>query len=81
MVEVECKGILLGVILSSTSTAEVKPAEKTLTLNNMNIKRAGKDRPQKCPKRIIGYKGYNSDPLRNSLNYLKTDLITPYRYN
>ena len=79
MVVVERKGIPLGGILASASPAEVKLAEETL--NTINVKRVGKGRPKKRPKRLIADKGYDGDPLRKRLKYLKIDLIAPHRRN
>ena len=76
---VEREGIPLGGILASASPAEVKLAEETL--NTINVKRVGKGRPKKRPKRLIADKGYDSDPLRKQLKYLKIDLIVPHRHN
>jgi transposase len=79
MVVVERSGIPLGGILASASPAEVKLAEETL--NAISVKRTGKGRPKKRPKRLIGDKAYDSDPLRKRLNHLKIDLIVPHRSN
>ena len=69
----------MGGILASASPAEVKLAEETL--NAISVKRTGKGRPKKRPKRLIGDKAYDSDPLRKRLNHLKIDLIVPHRSN
>ncbi len=79
MVVVERSGIPLGGILASASPVEVELAEETL--NTIKAKRVGKGRPKKRPKRLIGDKAYDSDPLRKCLKYLKIDFTAPHRRN
>ena len=79
MVVVDGQGIPLGSTLASASPAEVKLAEETLEA--VKVPRSGKGRPKKRPARLIGDKGYDSDPLRKRLNYLKIELIAPHRSN
>ena len=79
MVVVDGQGIPLGSTLASASPAEVKLAEETL--DAVKVPRSGKGRPKKRPARLIGDKGYDSDPLRKRLKYLKIELIAPHRSN
>ena len=79
MVVVDGQGIPLGSILASASPAEVKLAEKTLEA--VKVPRKGRGRPKKRPRRLIGDKGYDSDPLRKRLKGFKIDLIVPHRSN
>jgi transposase len=79
MVVVDGEGVPLGGTLASASPAEVKLAEGAL--NSVHVPRAGKGRPKKRPVRLIGDKGYDSDPLRKRLKELKIDLIVPHRKN
>jgi len=79
MVVVDGQGIPLGSTLASASPAEVKLAEETLEA--VKVPRSGKGRPKKRPVRLIGDKGYDSDPLRKRLKYLKIELIAPHRSN
>jgi transposase len=79
MVVVDGQGIPLGSVLASASPAEVKLAEQTL--DSVSVPRSGRGRPKKRPKRLIGDKGYDSDPLRKRLKHLKIDMIVPYRRN
>ena len=79
MVVVDGQGIPLGSTLASVSPAEVQLAEKTLEA--VKVARSGNGRPKKRPARLIGDKGYDSDPLRKRLKYLKIELIAPHRGN
>ena len=79
MVVVDGQGIPLGSTLASASPAEVKLAEETLEA--VKVPRSGKGRPKKRPARLIGDKGYDSDPLRKRLKCLKIGLIAPHRSN
>jgi transposase len=79
MVVVDGQGIPLGSTLASASPAEVKLAEETLEA--IKVPRSGKGRPKKRSARLIGDKGYDSDPLRKRLKYLKIELIAPHRSN
>ena len=79
MVVVDGQGIPLGSTLASASPAEVKLAEETLEA--VKVPRSGKGRPKKRPARLIGDKGYDSDPLRKRLKCLKIELIAPHRSN
>jgi transposase len=47
----------------------------------VKVPRNGRGRPKKRPLRLIGDKGYDSDPLRKRLKELKIDLIVPHRKN
>ncbi len=74
MVVVDGQGIPLGSPLASAS-----PAEETL--DAIKVSRTARGRPKKRPARLIGDKGYDSDPLRKRLKHLKIDLIVPHRRN
>ena len=65
MVVVDGQGIPLGSTLASASPAEVTLAEETL--ETVKVPRKGRGRPKKRPLRLIGDKGYDSDPLRKRL--------------
>jgi hypothetical protein len=77
MVVVDGQGITLGSTLASASPAEVTLAEETLEA--VKVPRKGRGRPKKRPLRLIGDKGYDSDPLRKRLKVFKIDLIVPHR--
>ena len=79
MVVVDGKGVPLGSTLASASPAEVTLAEETL--ETVKVPRKGRGRPKKRPLRLIGDKGYDSDPLRERLKRIKIDLIAPHRKN
>jgi len=79
MVVVDGQGIPLGNHLDSASPSEMKLVEKTLA--NIAVPRKGRGRPRKNPKRLIADKGYDSDPLRESLARRGIELICPYRSN
>ena len=51
------------------------------TLETVKVPRTGRGRPRKRPLRLIGDKGYDSDPLRKRLKEVKIDLIVPHRKN
>lgn len=76
---IDGRSILLGGMLASASSAEVRLAEETLEA--VKVPRRGRGRPRKRPMRLIADKGYDSDPLRKRLKALKTDLIVPHRCN
>ena len=79
MVVVDGQGVPLGSTLASASPAEVTLAEEAL--ETVKVPRNGRGRPKKRPLRLIGDKGYDSDPLRKRLKELKIDLIVPHRKN
>jgi transposase len=79
MVVVDGQGVPIGSTLASASPAEVTLAEEAL--ETVKIPRKGRGRPKKRPLRLIGDKGYDSDPLRKRLKELKIDLIVPHRKN
>jgi hypothetical protein len=79
MMVVDSQGIPLGSTLALASPAEVKLAEETL--DAVKVPRIGKGRPKKRPARLIADKGYDSDPLRNRIKYLKIELISRHRSN
>ena len=67
----------------ATSTPP-SPAEVTLTektLENIRVHDGRKGRPKTRPKRLIADKGYDSDPLRNTLKRRGITLLSPYRKN
>jgi len=79
MVVVDGQGIPLGSILTLASPAEVKLAEETLEA--IKVPRIRRGRPKMRTVRLIGDKGYDSDPLRKRLKHLKIDLIVLHRSN
>ena len=79
MVVVDGQGVPIGGTLASASPAEVKLAEQTL--ETVKVPRNGRGRPKKRPLRLIGDKGYDSDPLRKRLKVFKIDFIVPHRKN
>jgi transposase len=80
MVVVDGQGLPLGNHLHSASPSEVKLVEATLaTIRIGRRHRAGRPR-QKLP-RLIGDRGYDSDPLRQQLAGRGTELIAPHRKN
>jgi len=79
MVVVDGQGIPLGNHLDSASPSEVTLLEETL--NQVSVRRKGRGRPRKNPKRLIADKGYDSDPLRERLARRGIELICPYRSN
>jgi transposase len=71
MVLVERQGVPLGICLASASPAEVTLVDRTL---------AARVTPHhRKPQRLIGDKGYDSDPLREQLHARGITLISPYR--
>ena len=79
MVAVDGQGVLLGSTLASASPVEVTLAEEILERVKVPLNDRG--RPKKSPLRLIGHKGYDSDPLRKRLKQLKIDPIVPHRKN
>jgi transposase len=79
MVVVDGEGVPLGGTLHSASPSEVKLIEETLEA--IAVPRAGRGRPKKRPKRLIADKGYDSNPLRDSLAKKGIELIAPHRSN
>ena len=79
MVVVDGQGVPIGSTLASASPAEVKLTEQTLEA--VKVPRKGRGRPKKRPQRLIGDKGYDSDPLRKRLKTYQIDLIVPHRKN
>jgi transposase len=80
MVVVDGKGIPLGDHLHSASPAEVKLVEQTLA--SIRVRRPHRPgRPRQKPERIIGDRGYDSEPLRQQLAGRGIELIAPHRKN
>jgi hypothetical protein len=79
MVVVDGQGVPLESTLASASPAEATLAEETL--KTVKVPRNGRGRPKKRPLRLIGDKGYYSDPLRKRVKELKIHLSVPYRKN
>lgn len=79
MVVVDGQGIPLGSHLDSASPSEVTLVDKTL--GNIRVHNGRKGRPKTRPKRLIADKGYDSDPLRETLAKRGIKLISPYRKN
>jgi len=79
MVVVDGQGIPLGSCTDSASPAEVRLAEKTI--EQINVPKKGPGRPRTRPKRVIGDKAYDSDPLRKRLRQPGINLLSPHRRN
>ncbi len=79
MVVVDGKGLPLGSCTDSASPAEVRLAEKTL--REIKVPKKGPGRPRTRPKRVIGDKAYDSDPLRKRLKKRGINLLSPHRRN
>jgi transposase len=79
MVVVDGQGIPLGSHIDSATPAEVTLVDKAL--DNIRVHNGRKGRPKTRPKRLVGDKGYDSDPLRESLGKRGIRLISPYRKN
>jgi transposase len=77
MVVADGKGIPLGSQLASANAAEVTLAEATL--EQINVPRGGRGRPQKRPLRVIADRGYDSDALRWRLLQRGILLLCPHR--
>ncbi len=73
MVLVERQGLPLGICLASASPAEVTLVDQTI---------AARVTPHhRKPHRLVGDRGYDSDPLREHLAARGITLISPYRDN
>ncbi len=72
MVLVDGQGLPLGVRLESASPSEVTLAEATL--DEVRVPRR-KGRPRQKPERVIGDRGYDSDPLRQRLKKRGIELM------
>jgi transposase len=79
MVVVDGQGIPLGSHTDSASPAEVRLAEKTI--EQIKVPKKGPGRPRTRPKRVIGDKAYDSDPLRKGLKKWGINLLSPHRRN
>jgi transposase len=79
MVVVDGQGIPLGIHVASASPSEVTLVEATL--NTIRVPRVGRGRPRQNPERLIGDRGYDSDPLRERLARRGITVIVPYRDN
>lgn len=77
MVVVDGQGVPLGSQLASASPAEVKLAEGTL--QQISVPAPGPGRPRSRPLRVIGDRGYDSDPLRWRLLQRGIVLLSPHR--
>jgi transposase len=77
MVVVDGQGIPLGIHVTSARPAEVKLVDATL--NTIRVPRRGPGRPRQKPTRLIADRGYDSDPLRDSLSRRGITPIIPYR--
>jgi transposase len=80
MVVVDGKGVPLGKQLYSASPHEARLAEETVTSMRVTRRRRG-GRPRQKPRRVIGDRGYDSDPLRAQLAARGIELIAPHRCN
>ena len=80
MVVVEGReGIPMARKITSASPAECKLAKSTM--DNVRVPRKGRGRPKKRPKRTMGDKAYDSDPLRKEFKECGIELICPHRKN
>jgi transposase len=77
MVVVDGQGIPLGIHVTSASPAEVTLVEPTL--KTIRVPRRAGGRPRQNPERLIGDRGYDSDPLRRRLRRRGVLAIIPYR--
>jgi transposase len=80
MVVVDGQGVPLGKQLYSASPHEARLAEETVTSIRVTHRRRG-GRPRQKPRRVIGDRGYDSDPLRAQLAARGIELIAPHRCN
>jgi hypothetical protein len=62
MVVVDGQGVPVGIHVTSASPAEVTLVEATL--KTIRVPRRAGGAPRQLPRRIIGDRGYDSDPLR-----------------
>jgi transposase len=79
MVVVDGQGIPVGIHVTSASPSEVTLVEPTL--KTIQVPRTGRGRPRQNPDRLIGDRGYDSDPLRERLGRRGITMIVPYRDN
>jgi transposase len=79
MVVVDGQGIPVGIHVTSASPAEVTLVDPTL--NTIQVPRAGGGHPRRTPKRLIGDRAYDSDPVRARLARRGITVIVPYRDN
>jgi transposase len=77
MVVVDGQGIPLGIHVTSATPSEVTLVEATL--KTIRVPRQGAGRPRQNPRRLIGDRGYDSDPLRERLGQRGILAIVPYR--
>ena len=50
-------------------------------MKTIQVPRAGRGRPRQTPRRLVGDRGYDSDPLRERLGRRGITVIVPYRDN
>ena len=79
MVVVDGQGIPVGIHVTSASPSEVRLVEPTL--KTIRVPHVGPGRPRAKPPRLIGDRGYDSDPLRERLARRGITVIVPYRGN
>lgn len=79
MVVVDGQGIPLGIHVTSASPSEVTLIEPTL--KTIQVPRCGGGRCPRKLKRLIGDRGYDSDPARERLADRGITFIVPYRDN
>ena len=79
MVVVDGAGVPLGIHVTSASPSEVTLIDATL--NTIRVPRRGPGRPRQKPPRLIGDRGYDSDPVRERLDKRGITFIVPYRAN
>lgn len=69
----------MGIHVTSASPAEITLVDPTL--NTIQVPRASGGHPRRTPKRLIGDRGYDSDPVRERLARRGITVIVPYRDN
>ena len=79
MVVVDGAGVPLGIHVTSATPAEVTLVTPTLT--TVRVPRLAGGAPRQKPDRMIGDRGYDSDPLRADLARRGIVFIAPYRGN
>ena len=79
MVVVDGAGVPWGIHVTSASPSEVTLIDPTL--NTIRVPRSGAGRPRQKPPRLIGDRGYDSDPARERLDKRGITFIVPYQDN
>jgi len=76
---VEGNGQLMTFVLTPGQQHEATVAEALL--DQGEVKRAGKGRPKRRPKRLVGDKGYSSRKLRTTLRRRGIRITIPHKRN